>query len=142
MKKVTVKDMIENSSMPGKLIRSTIDQFGGFDQFKEQVNDVYNHGITGGFSGFIYYVDTVDFYKRNKKDILMFSMGESEEIDTDMIEMFSGFGCMKDLDISKREIEEAVIFGKGEMVEQILNCLAWYIAESVCRLYVDLEMGE
>ena len=142
MKKVTIKDMISGSNMSVKLIRSTVKQFGGFERFVDQVNDVYNHGITGGFSGFIYYVDTVDFYKRNRKDIISFAISEAAEFGVDVLEMLSGFGCMKDLDVSSGEILEALIFGKGECADQIFNCLSWYIAESVCRLYVDFEMED
>ena len=67
MKKITIKNMIENSEIPASLIRSTIKQFGGFESFRESAPDVSNHGIAGGFNGFIYYSDTCDFFKRNKE---------------------------------------------------------------------------
>ena len=42
MENVKLKDIIENENISAKLIRSTIKQFGGYEDFKEKASDVYN----------------------------------------------------------------------------------------------------
>lgn len=141
---ITIKKMIEQSNIPAKLIRSTIKQFGGFDAFRESAPDVANHGISGGFHGFIYYADTVPFFRRNRKEIIKMSTEQAKEV-TDrggMLEMVAGFNCMTSLEVTPDEIARAIYTGKGECADQILNCLAWYAGEEVARLYCDLVNQE
>ena len=136
MKKITIKGMIENSNIPAKLIRSAIRQFGGFESFKELASDVSNYGINGGFHGFIYYVDTVAFFKRNRHEIMAMAENYADDFGTGVLEMIRGFNCMKGFEID--EIARVVYAGKGDCSEQIHNCLSWYAGEEVCRLYTDL----
>ena len=50
-----------------KLTTAVIEQLGGRDENTDQtMRDIMNHGADGGFSGFIYYSDTVEFYNQNK----------------------------------------------------------------------------
>ena len=44
------------------LINAVISRIG-----MESVNDVMNHGISGGFSGFIYYSETHKFIERSSR---------------------------------------------------------------------------
>lgn len=139
MKKVTIKNMIENSEIPASLIRSAVKQFGGFESFRESAPDVSNHGIAGGFNGFIYYSDTCDFFKRNKEYIIDLAESQASAFGyKSLLEMVKDFNCIKNLDVSESEILQAVYQNKGDSVEQIQNCLAWYAGEEVCRLYNDL----
>ena len=139
MKKITIKNMIENSEIPASLIRSAVKQFGGFESFKESAQDVVNHGIAGGFGSFIYYVDTCDFFKRNKKHIITLVEFQAADIGyKSLLEMIKDFNCIKSLAVSEAEILQAIYQNKGDSVKQIQNCLAWYAGEEVCRLYNDL----
>lgn len=140
MKHVTIKDIIKKSDMPADLVRSTIRQFGGFEAFKESASDVVNHGICGGFHGFIYYTDTVAFFKRNREHILTILRNDAECFDQGLLEMVQGFRCLGS-DYSLDEIARAIYAGKGDGVAQIYNCLSWYAGETVCRLYTDLIGG-
>jgi len=38
-----------------------------WESFKNSAPDISDHGISGGFRGFIYYADTVKFAQENKK---------------------------------------------------------------------------
>ena len=136
MKKITIKNMIENSNMSEKLIRATIAQLGGLESFKENAEDITRHGISGGFHGFIYYTDTVEFFKKNKKDIMSYLKQMASEFGQGMFEMINSFNCAKDF--SQEEIAEAIYEDNSEYEDQILNCLSWVIAEEVSQIYCDL----
>ena len=142
MKNITINEMIKNSNIQASLIRSTIKQFGGFESFKESAQDVSNHGIDGGFHGFIYYTDTCAFFKRNRKEIMAMAEAMANDFGQGTLEMIAGFNCMKSLDVTQDEIARAIYTGKGEVAEQIETCLAWYAGEGVSRLYVDLTEND
>ena len=137
--KTTISQLIESSNIPERLIKKTINQFGGWSEFKDLAPDVINHGIGGGFHGFIYYSDTVDFFNKNKDDILKMAKDQAEDFGMSMTEMVQGFNCMKGLDLTIDEFAETFFTGEGELDTQIFNCLAWYAGEEVCRAYIDLE---
>jgi hypothetical protein len=138
MKKITIKQMIENSNIPAKLIRSVIKQSGGFESFIESAQDIANHGIDGGFHGWIYYTDTCAFFKRNKSAILELAEDQAQDFEQGMLEMIQNFGDFRNNPISLNEVARAIYQGKGEMCEQVQNVMAWYAAEEVVRLYNDL----
>ena len=139
MKQLTLTNLIENSNIPATLIRSTVKQFGGWDCFKESAQDVTNHGIDGGFGGFIYHVDTIDFTRRNKKAILEMAEEQAEDFGQGMFEMIMGLNCMKGF--GRDEIAESIHTGEGDDVTTVFNCLAWYAGEEVCHAYSDLIEG-
>ena len=127
------------SGISKKLIRAVIKQLGGMDdELKGTLSDVSNHGADGGFSGFIYYTETVKFYKANKKDILEHLKSQASDFGTGVIEMIKGFRCAKDVEASEDDIGEVLYgSGKGEVSDQIANCLAWYALEEVARAVTD-----
>jgi len=132
------KELIESSNITAKLIRSTVQQFGGWESFQESAQDVSTHGIDGGYGAFIYYSDTVPFFKRNKKEIMELANDQAEEFGQGTLEMINGFGCMESLDLTIDELARAIYSGKGDLTTNIFNCLAWYAGEEVCRSYCDL----
>jgi hypothetical protein len=134
----TIQDMIDNSSINPNLIKSTIKQFGGFEEFVTAAPAVTNHGIDGGFGGWIYYADTLKFYNRNRTAIIEMAIDQAEEIGIDMLEMIQGFGVFRNDPISKRDIAKA-LYGKNDDATTVQNVMAWYVAEEVARLYCDLN---
>lgn len=66
----TIKDFIEAGNIEGKLVKAVIRQVGCWEYFKEVAENVTNHGAAGGFCGFTYYGDTIDFTKRNRPKTL------------------------------------------------------------------------
>ena len=122
MKNIGITDIIYKSTIPANLIRSTIKQFGGYEDFKEIASDVYNHGINGGFTGFIYHADTVSFYRRNKKEIIELATSQAEEFGEDILTMISNFNCIKGK-YTTNEIFTALSRYDGEYT-QLYNCLA------------------
>ena len=74
-------DVDNDSALSTELIKSAIKQHSGLFRgskhaqrekltgLLEEFKDVLRYGVSGGFSGFIYYVETEDFYNRNEDDI-------------------------------------------------------------------------
>jgi len=136
---ITIKKLTENTNIPAKLVRSVITQLGGWESFQQSAPDITNHGIDGGFHGFIYYTDTVAFFKKNRAAILELAEDEWRDIGYEgMFSMFASFNCMKSLEVREDEIAKVIYTYKGECADQIMNCLAWYAGEEVARAYCDL----
>ena len=119
------------------LINAVIDNLSGMDS----IENINNHGIDGGFGNFIYYADTVKFYKKHKKDILKMAQEMAQDLGKDMLSMIAGFNCLNGrhkgagADYTQTEIGEAIFSGTGEMADRILNAMAWFAAEEVCRMF-------
>ena len=121
------------------LINAVINRIG-----IESVRDVNNHGIDGGFGGFVYYSDTVKFYNRHKKAILAMAEEMAFSLGEDMLSMIQNFNCLssgrypnRKPDYSQNEIAQAIYSGRGDCVTQIKNAMAWFAAEEVCRMFED-----
>jgi hypothetical protein len=103
------------------------------------IQDIVNHGIDGGFNGFIYYSDTVMFYDLNKEDIDDLVKEIAEESGVGLLEFIHSFRCLhKEYTID--EIGQ-IIYGDGannhEINEVIKNALSWFAAEEVCSWFED-----
>tara|TARA_R110000796_G_scaffold4038_2_gene15414 strand:- start:515 stop:928 length:414 start_codon:yes stop_codon:yes gene_type:complete len=126
-----------NTNINSALIDSVIEQFGGKESFKESASDVSNHGIDGGFGGFIYHDDTVKFATDNKALIMELAEEQAQEFGTIDVMMIQGFNCLNG-NYNLEEIQQA-IYGDSDDSTQVLNALAWYAAEEVCRAYADIK---
>jgi len=125
-----------------RLIKAVIKRIG-----KESVTDILNHGISGGFNGFIYYSDTVNFFDKYQTEIQQLTQELANDLGEDQLAMIASFNCLFDKRngknvpmYSQTEIGK-VLFGNAEVREsfddavQIANALAWFAAEEVCRFY-------
>jgi hypothetical protein len=137
----TIQNMIDHSNINSNLIRNAVKQFGGFSEFKDAAPDVTRNGIDGGFSGWIYYADTLKFYNRNREAIIEMAIDQAEDLGIDSLEMIQGFGVFRNDPISKRDIAKA-LYGKNDDATIVQNVMAWYVAEEVARLYCDLNEEE
>ena len=130
--------------MNKKLINAVIENLGYDDandpELIQQLQDISNHGIDGGFGGFIYYSETTSFFNENRKLILELVQEISFECGQGMIEFVAGFNCLKDMEITLDEIGN-VLFGvetdnrNEKMI--IKNALSWFAGEEVARHLVD-----
>lgn len=135
----TKLQVIKDNPERKRLINAVISRVG-----VDSVQDITNHGIDGGFNGFIYYTDTVKFFNTYKKDILQWAEDMAGELGEDMLKMISSFNCLssgqhpnRKPDYTQTEIAQALFSGKGESADQIKNAMAWFAAEEVCRLFED-----
>lgn len=122
------------------LINAVVSGLGGV----ESIEDVNAHGIDGGFGKFIYYRDTMAFYRRHKADILKLAQEMAESLGEDMLTMIGNFNCLSRGKYPNRkptwtpsEIGESLWSGRGEGVDQIQNAMAWFAAEEVCRMFEE-----
>lgn len=139
MKPKTIESLIEATNIPAPLVRAVVRQFGGWQDFKDCAEDVSNHGIDGGFHGFIYNRDTEPFARRNRSYIAKMASDQAREFGTGVIEMIRNFGCFRYGEKpTDEEIGSALYAGKDlKDGMPVLNALAWYAGEEVCRAYVD-----
>jgi hypothetical protein len=144
MKTVTLKQLVEKSNIPARLIRAVVRQMGGWESFKKSAPYITRHGIDGGLHGFICNADTEPFAKRNRGDIAAMASEQARDFGTGVIEMIRGFGCFRNgTPPTDEEIGSALYAGKdidGGM--SILNVLAWYAGEEVSRAYCDMTENQ
>ena len=123
----TIAKAARDSGLSEKLIRSTIKQLGD----KEYLEDVYKGGADAGFCGFTYYGDTVNFYKRNRKEINARVLELAEECGEDPIKMVGSWRC---IDEKPTDIGRVIYGGRlGDDATYIANGLAWFALEEVAR---------
>lgn len=114
-----------NTTLKNAVIR----RIGG----KETLKDVMNHGIDGGFPGFIYYSDTTAFYRRHRKAINEMAEEMANDMGENVLDMIAGFRCLNGF--STAEVGK-VIYGTWEHTDEhtaIGNAMAWFAAEEVAR---------
>ena len=115
------------------LYRAVVDQFGGKESFLECYNDVNEHGIAGGFPGFIYYADTVAFTETFWVDIREYLQEYTSELGL--------AGWLKTLPAMKgyttADIEDGLYEEDSEHKVQVKNLIAWVVAELVCMDFAD-----
>lgn len=95
------------------------------------------YGADAGFSGFIYYSDTEEFYLKNKKIILEFARQQAWEIGYgSTVEMVSQFNALRRDDVSRYDVEQVLFFNDkdNENWTAITNIMAWYALEEVSRI--------
>ena len=138
----TTKEQIDYSAFQfPELAKAVVQQIGGEEVFLNCWEDILNHGVSGGFGGFIYYSDTNAFAKRHIRLIREMAKHQADEFGVGMLEMIQGFNCLMTrerkkpycYDYSIDYIGETVL-GNGDDV-QILNALAWYAAEETCHQF-------
>jgi hypothetical protein len=132
--KQSLKNLIEYTNIPESLVRAVVRQMGGWESFKESAPDITRNGISGGYSGFIYYSETVAFAKRNRRAILEMASEQAREFGMGLVEMVKGFNCLKAA--TETEIVEGLAGATDET--QVPNGLAWYAGEEVARAYCDM----
>jgi len=108
------------------------------EECRETLEDINNHGISGGFSGFIYYTDTILFFKKNRAAIVELVREMAQVFGEDPIEMVANFNCVRPADFEEREEIARALYGRIKPDDtQIPNALAWFAAEEVARQFID-----
>lgn len=131
----TLKTFIKESNINEKLIRAVVRQIGGWESFTNSAQDITNHGIDGGFHGFIYTAETVKFAKNNLPEIMELAKNLAYQIGEDTYKMIAGFKCLKDY--AYLDVGESIYNKKSEDYGTVLNALAWFAGEEVARSYTN-----
>ena len=140
-----LEDFKEASNISAALIDAVVEQLGGWDEeyALSDFRNIAGHGIDGGYSGFIYYAETVKFWVDNKSEILAHLNEYYDQLGYEsVIGMVQSFNCLGK-DYSHDEIGK-VLYSEVDPFEmedgvRIANALAWYAGEEVARSYVDFE---
>ena len=132
MKLKTLKKVIEEHKEYKRLINAVINRVG-----LDSVEDINKHGIQGGYSGFIYYSDTVAFASRHRKMICSLLDDDADSFGTEIVEMVSNFGKYR---YNRMDEDDKIdlyryLGGSRCLYDQIPNLMAWYAAETVCRWF-------
>lgn len=104
---------------------------------KDSIMDVVNHGIDGGFNGFIYYSDTHSFAMRYRKLIVKLLEETADQLGEEVVSMVSHFGVFRNLPMDNEDRKKLYCYLGGGKCEQstITNVMAWFAAEEVCRMF-------
>lgn len=141
MAKITIKQLAAQSNLDPALIRAVVRQAGGWAAFKERAQDVANHGADAGFSGFIYYADTVAFAMRYRPLIVALCNDMAANVGTgSAIDLVANFRCLND-NYKPDEVGRTLYGQKSKADTQIANALAWFALEEVARAYCDAVEG-
>ena len=97
----------------------------------QELGDIAKGGIDGGFHGFTYHADTVEFFDNNRELILSSLQEMADSCGEDILKMVTGFNCLKSHNLTPTDIM-AGIYEKGSEHEvTVKNALAWYAGEEV-----------
>jgi len=107
----------------------------------QTLSDVANYGASGGFSGFTYYEDTIQFVKDNRRQIKELVTQMSEDFGVTPLDFIMSFNCLKDsiTDGSVINAVGAFVYGAQCRDDQehdgttVYNALAWFALEEVAR---------
>jgi hypothetical protein len=138
--------ILENSTFPESTINNVIKALGyplngSGDTFKELSLEMVNcaeYGANIGISGFIYYSETIPFYKKNRTAIASHIESTAEEFGTDIFSMVQGFGVFRYGEKpTPSEIGKA-LWDKSKTdpeLTSLYNVFAWYALEEVSRTW-------
>ena len=129
---ISTKKVIENNSEYKTLINAVVSRVG-----RDSIMDVVNHGIDGGFNGFIYYEETHKFAMRYRKLIVKLLEEQAADLGEEVVSMVSNFGCFRNDPMNNEYRKELYKFLGGGKCEKsyITNLMAWFAAEEVCRMF-------
>ena len=108
-----------------------------FNELSTQFENCAEHGADCGFCGFIYYNETIAFFRANRKDIISHMEQSAAEMGTDIISMVQGFGVFRNGDKpTASEVGRALWDSqKSQDLTTLYNVFAWYALEEVSRTW-------
>jgi hypothetical protein len=143
----TMRDYIVNSSGFSKnTVNHVIEALGfplngtgaTFNELSSEFENVAEHGANIGICGFIYYTETIAFFKANQSDIVEHLENASREFGMDLFSMVQGFGVFRNSEKpSVIDIGRALWGNKIVQPEltQLYNVFSWYALEEVASTW-------
>jgi hypothetical protein len=136
----------DNSAWQITTIRNVIHALGytaagGAESLKNlsgQLVNVAQHGADGGFPGFIYYSDTVRFFRRNRKDIVNNIEQTASDMGEDVIKFVQSFGVFRNsAPPTPGEVGRALWDSSrlDDELTNLYNIFAWYALEEVSHVW-------
>jgi len=109
-----------------------------FSELSSEFENCAQHGADGGISGFIYYSETIPFFKKNRQDIVNHMEQTAAECGTDIISMVQGFGVFRHGDKPTPSEVGRALWDSGQQWDDLTtlyNVFAWYALEEVSRTW-------
>ena len=129
---LTINSVIETLGFPLKGSKRV------FSDLSAQFENCAEHGADIGIPGFIYYSETIPFFKFNREDIVNHMEQTAADLGTDIISMVQGFGVFR---ISGKPTPSEVgkaLWDSGQQWDELTNLynvFAWYALEEVSRTW-------
>ena len=120
-----------------KIARLVIKQMGGVspDSLRE-LNSVRD--ASDGYTGFIWYTDTVAFWRRTRRVAIPYMEEEADGIgESSVLSMCKNFNYVKSHNISESEIAKSLYGRMCDAGNDVNNLMAWYCLESVAFRFND-----
>jgi len=137
--------IIQNSGFSSFTVRSVISSLGyklngtkeDFFELSGILSDCSKHGADCGFSGFIYYSDTIKFYRKHRQDIILHMENLAVELGLDIISLIQGFGIFRNSQKpTASEISKALWENRyREEHHTLYNVFAWYTLEEIAHTW-------
>ena len=138
--------LYENSGFTKKTVNNVISTLGyplqgSGSVFKELSSEFVNcteHGANIGFSGFIYYSETIAFFRANRQDIVNHLENMSAELGTDIISMVQSFGVFRHSEKPTSAEVGKALWGSTHHrydLTSLYNVFAWYAFEEIARTW-------
>jgi hypothetical protein len=135
-----------NSSFPERTVNNVIEALGyplkgKGDAFKGLSAEFVNcaeYGADIGISGFIYYSETIAFFKKNRATIASHMERTAAEFGTDIFSMVQGFGVFRNSGKPTPSEVGKALWDSGQSypeLNSLYNVFAWYALEEVSRTW-------
>jgi len=120
------------------LLDVTLEQLGGLDAYNlRELCEIRN--AADGYTGFVYYSQTCDFFAANRRAILELLKAQAEDFgEPGVLSMISNFGYYTN---QRNEFNEDITAltlysdNKDEHDAQTANLMAWYVLEEVANVF-------
>jgi hypothetical protein len=146
----SLKIVLQENSHQKQLIKAVINQLGGPELertsangktqerpfYELQIENTLHGGANCGINGFIYYSDTVSFWRKNRAAITAALEQLAGDLGEDLLNMVSSFKSIKD-QYSATEIGKAIFGRYNEEFTGIYDTLANFALEEVARMFED-----
>ena len=95
----------------------------------ENLYSISRHSIADGYTGFIYYSETVAFWRKNRAKISALMNYEADSMGENVLQMVSRFRSLEGF--TADEIGRALYGNFNDDLTKIYNTFAWFAAEEV-----------
>lgn len=137
MGKITLKGFCEYMGNEA-LVRAVKNQMGlGVADFFRELSEV--RYAAQGVTGFIYYSETVWFWRKNRKLITDMMKDLAESMGEGLVESVMNYVQVKKDGWAEEEVAMALYGNYNDELDQIYNIFAWGALEEVAFRYQDYE---
>ena len=138
--------LYKNSSFAETTVNNVIKALGfpltgsweTFNELSTQLENCAEYGADIGIPGFIYYSETIPFFRKNRQDIVNHMEQTAAEMGTDIISMVQSFGVFRNSDKPAPSEAGRTLYDSGKSYDELTtlyNVFAWYALEEVSRTW-------